>query len=113
MLLFCVNLLFFLFVRFSQVLSTRKRKVEAGEEDNQTVKIVLEVFDLLYINGKSLLRQTLRERRSLMHSAFKPAEGFFHFASGSDHVEDGDTAPIEAFLQVMNTMKYGNVYINL
>jgi DNA ligase-1 len=25
--------------------------------------------------------------------------GFFHFASGSDHLEDGDTTPIEVFMQ--------------
>ncbi len=82
-----------------QVLSTRKRKVEDGEEDNQKVKIILQAFDLLYLNGKSLLRETLRTRRSIMHQSFRHSEGFFHFASGADHVENGDTAPIEAFLQ--------------
>ncbi len=46
-----------------QVLSTRKRKVETGEEDNQKVKVILQVFDLLYLNGKSLLRESLRTRR--------------------------------------------------
>jgi DNA ligase-1 len=82
-----------------QVLSTRKRKVDEGEEDNQKVKIILQAFDLLMINGKSLLRESLRTRRAIMHSSFQHSEGFFHFASGSDHVENGDTAPIEAFLQ--------------
>lgn len=81
-----------------QVLSTRKRKVEEGQEDNQTVKVVLEGFDLLYLNSKSLLQESLRTRRRLLHAAFRHEEGFFHFASGADHVEDGDTAPIEAFM---------------
>ena len=43
-----------------QILSTRKRKVEDGDEDNQKVKVVLQAFDLLYLNGKSLLQETLR-----------------------------------------------------
>eukprot|EP01038_Epipyxis_sp_PR26KG_P009272 gene9272-12491_t len=82
-----------------QVLSTRKRKVDSGEEENQKVKVVLQGFDLLYINGKSLLRETLRTRRTLLHQSFQTEDGFFHFASGMDHVEDGDTTPIEGFLQ--------------
>lgn len=53
-----------------QVLSTRKRKVEAGEEDSQKVKVILQIFDLLYINGKSLLREPLRARRALMQASF-------------------------------------------
>lgn len=53
-----------------QVLSTRKRKVEAGEEDNQKVKVILQIFDLLFINGKSLLRESLRTRRTLMEASF-------------------------------------------
>jgi len=45
------------------VLSTRKRKVEEGDEANQAVKVVLQAFDMLYLNGKSLLQQSLRDRR--------------------------------------------------
>jgi DNA ligase-1 len=82
-----------------QVLSTRKRKVEAGEEDNQKVKVILQIFDLLFLNGRSLLRESLRTRRTLMGAAFTHTEGLLHFASGLDHVENGDTAPIETFLQ--------------
>lgn len=82
-----------------QVLSTRKRKVEVGEEDNQKVKVALQCFDMLYINGKSLLQESLRNRRALLHSAFKAEKGFFYFAVSLDHVENGDTAPIELFLQ--------------
>jgi DNA ligase-1 len=82
-----------------QVLSTRKRKVEVGEEDNQKVKVALQCFDMLYINGKSLLQESLRNRRALLHSAFKAEKGFFYFAVSLDHIENGDTAPIELFLQ--------------
>ena len=84
-----------------QILSTRKRKVEGGEAeaDNQKVKVVLQAFDMLYINGKSLLTASLRVRRHLLRKSFNSEEGFFYFASGADHVEDGDTAPIEAIMQ--------------
>jgi DNA ligase 1 len=82
-----------------QILSTRKRKVEDGEEDNQKVKVVLQAFDMLYINGKSLLSQSLRQRRQILHASFHEVENYFYFASGADHVENGDTAPIEGYLQ--------------
>lgn len=81
-----------------QVLSTRKRKVESGDEDNQKVKVILQVFDLLYLNGKSLLRESLRTRRELLRKAFQHTEAYLHFASGMDHIENGDTLPIETFL---------------
>ena len=60
--------------------------------------MVLQGFDMLYLNGKSLLAQPLRTRRSLLHASFRKEEGYFYFASGLDHVEDGDTAPIETFM---------------
>jgi DNA ligase-1 len=81
-----------------QILSTRKRKVEDGDEDNQKVKVVLQLFDLLYVNGKSLLQESFRTRRSILRSAFTAEEGYLYFASGADHIEDGDTAPIETFM---------------
>ena len=77
------------------MLSTRKRKVEDGEEDNQKVKVVIQVFDMLYVNGKSLLSQSLRTRRNMLRASFVEREGHFYFARGADHVEDGDTTPIE------------------
>lgn len=81
-----------------QVLSTRKRKVDEGEADDQKVKIILQVFDCLYLNGKSLLYETLKFRRAVMQNCFEHVEGLFHCAVGQDHVENGDTAPIEAFM---------------
>ncbi|CAM9385992.1 unnamed protein product, partial [Ectocarpus fasciculatus] len=80
-----------------QILSTRKRKVEDGEEDNQ--KVILQVFDILYLNGQSLLPESLQTRRDILKSAFTHTEGLLHFATGCDVLENGDTAPIEAFMQ--------------
>lgn len=85
------------------MLSTRKRKVESGQEDEQKVKVILQVFDLLFLNGKSLLREPLVVRRQIMRSAFTPQDGLLHFAIGMDHLENGDTGPIEALLQEAST----------
>ena len=57
-----------------QVLSTRKRKVEEGDEE-QKVKVILQGFDLIYLNGKSLLQLSLLERRNLLHASFVHSEG--------------------------------------
>jgi DNA ligase-1 len=81
-----------------QVLSTRKRKVDDGDEDTQKVKVVLQAFDLLYINGVSLLPVALKHRRRILHESFVENIGRFTFASGIDHLENGDTAPIETFM---------------
>ena len=83
------------FVPF-QVLSTRKKTEESAE--TAKVQVIVQAFDLMYLNGKSLLNHTLAERRKLMHENFKPIEGKFQFATFVDHKEDGDTAILEEFL---------------
>lgn len=80
-----------------QILSTRKRKMEEGEDEK--VKVVLQGFDLLSINGRSLLALSLRRRRQTLRTCFTEIEGLFEFAKGADHVENGDTAPIEGVMQ--------------
>jgi len=83
------------FVPF-QVLSTRKRTEESAE--SAKVQVIVQAFDLMYLNGKSLLDKTLAERRKLMKENFLPIEGKFQYATSLDHTEDGDTAVIEEFL---------------
>ncbi|KAL3759541.1 hypothetical protein ACHAWU_000840 [Discostella pseudostelligera] len=83
------------FVPF-QVLSTRKRTEESAE--SAKVQVIVQAFDLMYLNGKSLLDKTLAERRDLMKKNFLPIEGKFQYATSIDHTEDGDTAVIEEFL---------------
>eukprot|EP01033_Poteriospumella_lacustris_P011400 gene11400-8114_t len=71
----------------------------AGDFEEPKVKVILQVFDLLSLNGQSLLRESLRTRRALLRLAFQPtAQNYFRFADGADHVENGDTAPIETLL---------------
>lgn len=83
------------FVPF-QVLSTRKKTEES--EDDAKVKVIVQAFDLMYLNGVSLLDHTLSERRDLMKKHFKAVDGKFQFATALDHTEDGDTTILEDFL---------------
>lgn len=68
-----------------QSLATRKRKdvTEANASLLSTaVKIVL--FDMLSLDGASLLSRPLVERRDLMRQAFTPEAGVLEFAHGMD-----------------------------
>ncbi|GAA5941308.1 DNA ligase (ATP) CDC9 [Sporobolomyces koalae] len=65
-----------------QKLSTRKRKDVKAEDIK--VKVHLFAFDLLYLNGESLLDKTLGERRELLRAHLQPVEGEFAFATSDD-----------------------------
>ncbi|CAE6502936.1 unnamed protein product [Rhizoctonia solani] len=77
-----------------QELSKRKRK-DVKVEDIQ-VRVCLFGFDLLYLNGESLLRKTLEERRKLLREHFTEVDCEFAFAKASD----GETTEeIQVFLE--------------
>ncbi|KAJ1502658.1 hypothetical protein HMI56_002580, partial [Coelomomyces lativittatus] len=76
-----------------QVLSTRKRK--DVKEDDISVQVCIFAFDLLFLNGKSLLRSSLKERRLLLEQHFKEIQGFFHFAKA---LETSNLEDIQYFL---------------
>lgn len=80
-----------------QILSTRKKTEESAE--TAKVQVIVQAFDLMYLNGESLLNQTLAHRRSLLKKHFIPVEGKFQFAVCLDHKEDGDTTILEEFLE--------------
>jgi len=48
------------------------------------VQVIYQAFDLLYLNGRSLIHESLLERRRLMHESFAPVEHKFAFAKGID-----------------------------
>ena len=76
-----------------QDLSKRKKKLAEGEK--QTIAVALFAFDLIYLNGKSLIKETLRERRDKLHKNIKHVEGKMHFATYND---GKDTEEIQKFL---------------
>lgn len=65
-----------------QTLSTRKRK-DVDANDVQ-VEICVFVFDVLYLNGRSLLRKTLKERRDILHANVVRIPGRVEFAEFRD-----------------------------
>ncbi|EQB77888.1 DNA ligase 1 [Camelus ferus] len=77
-----------------QVLTTRKRKeVDAAEIQ---VQVCLYAFDLIYLNGESLVREPLSRRRQLLRENFVETEGEFVFATSLD---TKDTEQIAEFLE--------------
>jgi DNA ligase-1 len=79
-----------------QVLSTRKKKGEKLEDIK--VPIIIEAFDLLFLNGECLVTRTLAERRRLLRENFQDIKGEFALALSMDFEENGDSEPVEAFL---------------
>jgi len=65
-----------------QVLSTRKRK-DAVESEIK-VQVCVFAFDLLYLNGESMVRKNFGERRDLLRENFKEIEGEFFYAKSID-----------------------------
>uniref|UniRef100_A0AAV2JQM9 DNA ligase n=1 Tax=Knipowitschia caucasica TaxID=637954 RepID=A0AAV2JQM9_KNICA len=77
-----------------QVLTTRKRKdVDASEIK---VQVCVYAFDLLYLNGESLVKQPLSRRRALLHESFSEVEGEFVFAKS---IDTDNTDTIAEFLE--------------
>uniref|UniRef100_W5M103 DNA ligase n=1 Tax=Lepisosteus oculatus TaxID=7918 RepID=W5M103_LEPOC len=77
-----------------QVLTTRKRKdVDASDIK---VQVCVYAFDLLYLNGESLVRQPLSKRRALLRESFTEREGEFMFACSLD---SDNTDVIAEFLE--------------
>lgn len=78
-----------------QTLSKRSRKHVTKEDlDN---KVAIFAFDILFLNGESLLDKTLLERRNLLREKFPEIEGKFHYAVSSD---TNDFEEIDKFLQL-------------
>lgn len=65
-----------------QQLSTRKRK--DVDTSKITVRVKLFAFDLLYVNGESLLHEDLSTRRAKLLEHFQPVADEFDFATSQD-----------------------------
>ncbi|KAH8926922.1 hypothetical protein BT69DRAFT_1187444, partial [Atractiella rhizophila] len=78
-----------------QELSKRKRK-DVKEEDIK-VHVHLFAFDILFLNGESLLHMDFAERRKLLYSHFQAVEGEFGFAKATDATT---VEEIQSFLEL-------------
>ncbi|KAG5991098.1 hypothetical protein E4U54_003961, partial [Claviceps lovelessii] len=63
---------------FQQLMTRKKKDVKL---EDVKVKVCVFAFDLLYLNGKPVVEQSLRERRELLYQSFAPIEGEFAFAT--------------------------------
>lgn len=48
------------------------------------MQVCLFAFDLIYLNGRSLIKEPLIKRRDLLREHFQPVEGEFVFANSVD-----------------------------
>ncbi|XP_065826274.1 DNA ligase 1-like isoform X2 [Oscarella lobularis] len=76
-----------------QILSTRKRK--DADESSIKIQVCLFAFDIIFLNGESLVCEPLAKRRELLHSSFKEINGEFMFAKS---MVASDTDAISSFL---------------
>ncbi|XP_064406636.1 DNA ligase 1-like isoform X2 [Halichondria panicea] len=65
-----------------QILSTRKRK--DAELASIKVQVCVFAFDLIYLNGKSLVKEPFESRRALLRESFNTVEGEFMLATSKD-----------------------------
>lgn len=85
-----------------QILSTRKRK-DANEADIK-VQVCVFMFDLLYLNGESLVKKPLQERRALLQEHFKENGDEWRFAKAMD----ADSSIIEKVQEFLEESVKGN-----
>ncbi|KFY27090.1 hypothetical protein V493_03701 [Pseudogymnoascus sp. VKM F-4281 (FW-2241)] len=69
---------------FQQLMTRKKKDVKSADVK---VKVCVFAFDILFLNGEAVVEKPLRERRSLLHSAFAPVEGEFAFATSMNGQE--------------------------
>lgn len=66
------------------------------------MRVIYQAFDILFVNGESMIRKPLIERRAALRSSFHAVEHKFRFAEGIDAGgEDGEgLEQIQEFLDV-------------
>ena len=56
------------------------------------VQVCVYAFDLLYLNGRSLVKEPFSKRRTLLHESFNEVEGEFVFAKSMSSTDTDDIA---------------------
>ena len=81
-----------------QTLSHRARKSVSLEEVK--ISVCVFAFDLLYLNGRSLINEPYKARRQALHDTFTPTEGAFVFATYKNIIPgEGEVSDIQPFLE--------------
>ena len=78
-----------------QTLTNRARK--DVDIDSITVNVCLFSFDLMYLNGQSLLNRSFRERRELLRSLFTEIPHHFTWAKSLDATSNDSEAVLDFF----------------
>lgn len=71
-------------------------RLQDANESDIKVQVCIYAFDLLYINGESLVSQPLRHRREVLRSSFPEVRGEFMFASS---LVTNDTDRVAEYLE--------------
>ncbi len=77
-------------------MGTTSPYLQDADASNIKVQVCVYAFDLLYLNGESLVRETFSKRREHLHSSFTEVEGEFHFATS---IVSTNTDDIAEFLE--------------
>ncbi|KAK9479610.1 hypothetical protein V1514DRAFT_278079 [Lipomyces japonicus] len=93
-----------------QTLSNRARKADVI--GSITIDVCLFSFDLMFVNGQSLLSRPFRERRELLRSLFTEVPFKFLFAKSVDAFS-GDEDKITSFFESSITAKCEGIMVKL
>lgn len=77
-----------------QFLSQRIKRKYDIEKVAKEIPVQVNLFDIVFLEGKSLFKTPLRERWGLLQKTIKPLEGKLHFAK---HIETKNIKEAEAF----------------
>ncbi|KAI9851204.1 MAG: hypothetical protein M1838_004216 [Thelocarpon superellum] len=78
---------------FQQLMTRKKKDVKI---EDVKVKVCVFAFDILFVNGESVVRKSFRERRKLLYDAFEEVEGEFAFAK---QMNTSELEEIQTFLE--------------
>ncbi|BFZ54581.1 hypothetical protein PYCC9005_001618 [Savitreella phatthalungensis] len=98
-------------MRNFQSLASRARKnVEVGTVKQQ---VCLFAFDLMYLDGESLLSKSLAHRRALLRTRFVEVDDRFTFVRSIDHPDEADQDEIRAFYKEATDAKCEGIMVKL
>ena len=85
---------------FQTLMSRNKKNVTTS---NIEIQVCIYIFDLLYLNGESLLQKTLTERRNLLFSNVVEIEGKVQY------VKHENTQEVEVIKELLNESEKSDV----